>query len=192
MYKNHFKRLFDIILSLLLIIIIFPFLIIISLLLLIDSGYPVIFKQKRIGKDLNKFTIYKLRTINRKFNKINSSKLQNTIRKLSLDEFPQLINVLIGNMSLIGPRPLVPRYLNYYTKRQLLRHKVYPGMTGLAQINGRNLNSWLRTFAYDLYYVKNVSFLLDIKIFFCTLRTLFSFKSSDFKSTGKNSFDKKY
>ena len=191
MYKNHFKRLFDITLSLLLISFTLPFLIIISLSLLIDSGFPIIFKQKRIGKDLNKFTIFKFRTINRKFNKVNSSKLQNIIRKSSLDEFPQLINVLVGNMSLIGPRPLVPRYLKYYTKRQLLRHKVSPGMTGLAQINGRNLNSWLRTFSYDLYYIKNISFLLDIKIFFCTLRTLFSFESSDFKSTDRKSFDKK-
>ena len=191
MYKNYFKRLFDIIISLLLIILTFPFLIIISSLLLIDSGHPVIFKQKRIGKDLNKFTIYKFRTINRKFNNVNSSKLQDIIRKLSLDELPQLLNVLIGDMSLIGPRPLVPRYLNYYTKRQLLRHKVYPGITGLAQINGRNLNSWLRTFAYDLYYAKNVSFLLDLKIFFCTFKSLLNFETSDFRSTNRNSFDKK-
>ena len=114
MYKNYFKRLFDIILSLLLIILILPFLIILSLLLLIDSGYPVIFKQKRIGKNLNKFTIYKFKTINRKFNQVNSSKLQNVIRKLSLDEFPQLINVLIGNMSLVGPRPHLPEEVAKY------------------------------------------------------------------------------
>ena len=187
-YKKYFKRIVDLFFSFFFIIIFSPIFLIIGIILFIDSGRPIFFLQPRPGLNAKIFTIIKFRTINFDKNKSYSSKIQNFLRLTSLDEIPQFFNVLKGDMSLIGPRPLIVQYLLSYSKRQNNRHKVKPGITGWAQINGRNSNSWNKTFARDLWYVKNISFLIDLKIFLYTIFIIFDFKKSDFKNNKKKSF----
>ena len=173
------KRLFDIILSSILLIILFPLLIIISILIFLLNGYPIIFSQSRPGLNNGLFKIYKFRTmINITNNSIYSETKRITtfgkfLRNYSIDEIPELFNVLKGDMSFVGPRPLLPEYLDLYNKNQIRRHNVKPGITGWAQINGRNSLSWSEKFEYDIWYVNNQTFLLDIKIIFITITKLF-------------------
>ena len=176
MYKNIIKPLLDKILSLILLIIFSPFIMIVALLIYLKMGKPIFFKQKRPGKDGKIFTIYKFRTMTNDKDK-NGDLLPDherlkgigkIIRSLSLDELPQLFNVLKGDMSFIGPRPLLIEYLPLYNDRQKKRHDVKPGITGWAQINGRNAISWEQKFEYDVWYVEHQSFLLDMKIFWLT------------------------
>ncbi len=173
------KRLFDIILSSILLISLLPILIIISILIFLLNGYPIIFSQSRPGLNNGLFKIYKFRTmINIRNNSIYSETKRITtfgkfLRNYSIDELPELFNVLKGDMSFVGPRPLLPEYLNLYNKNQIKRHSVKPGITGWAQINGRNSLSWSEKFEYDIWYVNNQTFLLDIKIIFITIIKLF-------------------
>ncbi len=170
------KGLFDRALALVLIILFAPFFIIISLAILIKMGRPILFKQKRPGLHEEIFGIYKFRTMSDERDK-NGELLADEkrlvgigrfIRSTSLDELPQLFNVLKGEMSFVGPRPLLIEYLPLYSERQKKRHDVTPGITGWAQVNGRNAISWEQKFAYDVYYVEHQSFWLDMKILWMT------------------------
>lgn len=170
------KRLCDILLSLIGILVAMPFLLLLFFLIWIRLGWPVFFTQKRPGRDGVAFKMIKFRTMTNERDAQGNllpdqdrvTKLGRLIRKTSLDELPELFNVLKGDMSLVGPRPLLLKYLPYYTEREKLRHKVRPGITGLAQVNGRNLLSWDKRLEMDVVYVETYSFWLDVKIIFLT------------------------
>lgn len=177
MYKNYLKRLFDICASILILLGTSPIFLITSLILLFQNEGKVFFYQKRPGKNQIPFNIIKFRTMNDKRDikgiLLPDNKRITTcgkwIRKLSIDELPQMINVLKGEMSLIGPRPLLFKYIPHYTLEQNRRHEVRPGVTGWAQINGRNAISWKKKFELDIEYIDNISFIFDMKIFFLTI-----------------------
>lgn len=185
------KRILDFILSLIALIILLPVFLIIGLAIKLDSKGPIFFKQERLGKDGEVFLIYKFRTMIDNAEKVGSgiytsktdpriTKVGAFLRRTSLDELPQLINVLKGEMSIVGPRPPVPyhphRYENY-PERQKQRFTVLPGITGYAQVNGRNNLTWDERIEYDIEYVENYSLLLDLKIIFKTIGYVFSSKS---------------
>lgn len=180
MYQKYIKRLLDIILSLIAIIITLPIFLITGILVLIFLGKPAIFRQKRPGKKEKIFTMYKFRTMSNKKDKdgnllpdeLRLTKLGKLLRKTSLDEIPEFINILKGDMSFVGPRPLLVEYLPYYTEEEHHRHDVRPGLTGLAQISGRNLLNWDDKFRKDLEYVKNVTIIKDFKIVLKTFYTV--------------------
>ena len=191
-YVFIIKPTIDKIASIILIFLFSPILIIVSLLILIKMGRPIFFTQKRPGKNKKIFTIYKFRTMNNNKDK-NGNLLKDDerlppfgsiIRKLSLDELPQLFNVLKGDMSFIGPRPLLCEYLALYNEKQEKRHLVSPGITGLAQVNGRNAISWEDKFNLDIEYVENISFLMDIKISIKTINKVIK-RDGISSSTGK-------
>ncbi|EMD0544302.1 undecaprenyl phosphate N,N'-diacetylbacillosamine 1-phosphate transferase [Campylobacter jejuni] len=175
MYEKFLKRIFDFILALVLLVLFSPVILITALLLKITQG-GVIFTQNRPGLDEKIFKIYKFKTMSDERDEkgeLLSDELRlkafgKIVRSLSLDELLQLFNVLKGDMSFVGPRPLLVEYLSLYNEEQKLRHKVRPGITGWAQVNGRNAISWQKKFELDVYYVKNISFLLDLKIMFLT------------------------
>ena len=177
MYKKYYKRLLVFIIAFILLILFSPVLFILTIILfIINKGKPF-YIHSRPGRYSNIFTVIKFKTMNDNCD-TNGQLLPDFkrctligryIRSLSLDELPQLINVLIGDMSLIGPRPLLITYLPLYNQQQIKRHDVRPGMTGWAQINGRNTLSWEERFDLDVWYVENISFLLDLRIFFITL-----------------------
>ena len=175
------KRLFDILCALGGLIILLPVLLICAILIRINLGSPIFFRQKRIGKGNKEFEMIKFRTMKDAFDKNGNAlpddqrmtKLGKILRSLSLDELPELINILKGDMSLIGPRPLLIQYLPLYNERQIKRHDVTPGLTGWAQINGRNSLTWTEKFELDIWYVENWSLGLDIKIFFMTFYKVF-------------------
>ena len=180
MYQSFIKSFLDKILALLLLIALSPLLFITTLLIIKKMGRPVLFKQKRPGKDENIFSIYKFRTMTDEkdsqgdllSDEMRLKGFGQLIRSLSLDELPQLFNVLKGEMSFIGPRPLLIEYLPLYNKEQKRRHDVKPGITGWAQVNGRNAISWKKKFEYDLFYINNHSFILDMKIIGLTLKKI--------------------
>ena len=181
-YKKYIKRFLDIFFSTVGIIIASPIFIIISILVLIFMGWPIIFKQPRPGKNEKIFNLYKFRTMTNKKDKDGNlltdekrlNKFGKLLRKTSLDEIPELFNILIGQMSFIGPRPLLVEYLPYYKKNEHHRHDVRPGLTGLAQVNGRNLLNWDDRFKKDLEYVNNITFIGDVKIVFLTVKKVLS------------------
>ena len=171
---SYIKRLFDILFSIILLIVLFPILVIVTILIRLVMGRPVFFSQVRAGKDKIPFIIFKFRTMKQDTSGINSdiqrlTGLGSILRKTSIDEWPQLLNILKGDMSFIGPRPLLIDYLPYYNFREILRYKIRPGMTSLAGINGRSHLTWEEQFEMDVYYVENISFLLDAKIIFKTI-----------------------
>ena len=178
MYKIFFKPLLDFVLSFLGLIISSPIFLIVFIALLLANKGKVFFLQKRPGKNEEIFKIIKFRTMNDKRDAHGNllpdeerlTTIGKLVRKTSLDEIPQLINVLLGNMSLIGPRPLLPEYLPLYNDFQKKRHLIKPGITGWAQINGRNAVDWEKKFMFDVWYVENMSFLLDLQIMFLTLK----------------------
>ncbi|MBO1121182.1 sugar transferase [Enterococcus casseliflavus] len=175
-YAKYFKRFLDILFSFLGLIILSPIFLLIAIIVKIKLGNPIFFVQIRPGKNEKLFRMYKFRTMidrndcygNPVNDELRLTKFGKLLRSTSLDELPELWNILKGDMSLIGPRPLLVEYLDLYDKNQRKRHLVRPGLTGLAQISGRNTLSWDERFELDLSYVSNISFLLDLKIFFVT------------------------
>lgn len=177
MYRKYFKRVFDIVCSLLALIVLSPVLLIITLLVRIKLGTPVIFKQKRPGLNEKIFTLYKFRTMtdqkdehgNLLPDEIRLTKFGKMLRSTSLDELPELWNILKGDMSVVGPRPQLIKDMVFMTDEQRKRHTVRPGLTGLAQVNGRNAITWEAKLQYDLDYLKRINFLRDIALIFKTL-----------------------
>ena len=178
MYKNFIKRILDIILSFLALVILSPLLILTAFLIRIKLGAPVFFKQLRPGKNEKIFGILKFRTMtdengNLLPDEIRLTRFGQFLRSTSIDELPELLNILNGDMSIVGPRPLLVQYLERYNEEQKHRHDVKPGLTGLAQVNGRNGITWEEKFHYDLEYVKNITFYGDCKIIFQTVMKVF-------------------
>ena len=184
MYQ-YIKRMFDFIIAIILIIIFLVPMLIIGILIKLDSKGPVFFKQERTGKYGKNFKVYKFRSMTANndvhdFSKQDQhTKIGNILRKLSLDELPQLINIIKGEMSFIGPRPWIPDYYENMTEYQRHRNDVFSGITGLAQIKWSNYISILAKINYDLEYVKNYSFIQDVKIFFLTIKTVLSKEGAD-------------
>lgn len=180
MYRHVIKRLLDIILSLTALLLLSPLFIVVAIMVRTKLGSPVLFKQKRPGKNEKIFTLYKFRTMTNQKDEngqllpdeVRLTSFGKFLRSTSLDELPELINILKGEMSIIGPRPLLVKYLPLYNETQKHRHDVRPGLTGLAQINGRNTITWENKFEYDVEYVKKLSFALDISIFWRTIQTV--------------------
>jgi lipopolysaccharide/colanic/teichoic acid biosynthesis glycosyltransferase len=180
-YRRILKRPMDFILSLMAIIVLSPVLIIVSILVRFKLGSPVLFKQKRPGLNEKIFTMYKFRTMTDEKdengellpNHMRLTKFGRILRATSLDELPELFNILNGDMSIIGPRPLLIEYLPLYNEKQKHRHDVRPGLSGLAQVNGRNSINWEDKFAYDVEYVENISFLSDVKLIVQTFLKVF-------------------
>ena len=181
MYRKYFKRILDFILSLIALIILMPVMIIIYILVRIKLGKPVIFKQERPGKDEKIFTLYKFRTMTDEkdengillSDEERLTKFGKFLRSTSLDELPELINIIKGDMAIVGPRPLLVEYLKLYNEEQRHRHDVRPGLTGLAQIDGRNSISWEKKFEDDLKYTKKITFFKDAKIIVKTIGKVF-------------------
>jgi lipopolysaccharide/colanic/teichoic acid biosynthesis glycosyltransferase len=171
------KRLFDILVSTLLIALLLPIILLVFVFIRVNMGSPVLFRQIRPGLKGQLFTVYKFRTMSERVDAAGNplpdgqrlTSLGLFLRKTSLDEIPQLLNVLTGDMSLVGPRPLLVEYLPLYSPDQARRHLVRPGITGWAQVHGRNTISWQDKFSLDVWYVENASFMLDIKILFMTV-----------------------
>lgn len=180
-YSVFIKRLLDIIISTIILVIFSWLYIILAILVRVKLGSPVLFKQPRPGKDEKIFNMYKFRTMtdardeNGKLlpDKDRLTKFGKLLRKTSLDELPELFCILKGDMSFIGPRPLLVEYLPYYTEREKLRHTVRPGLTGLAQASGRNTVDWDTRFELDATYVENLSFIMDLKVIAMTFKTVF-------------------
>lgn len=181
-YKKYFKRPMDFTLSAIALITLSPILLMTSILVRLKLGSPVIFTQERPGLNEKIFKMYKFRTMTDERNEQGEllpdserlTKFGRILRSTSLDELPELWNILKGDMSIIGPRPLAIQYLPYYSKEEKKRHNVRPGLTGLAQVNGRNTSSWEDRFYYDLEYISNVNFLLDAHIILKTISKVIS------------------
>jgi undecaprenyl phosphate N,N'-diacetylbacillosamine 1-phosphate transferase len=196
LYRNLFKYLFDFLISLILLLILFPiFLLLMLLLFVANQGQPFFF-QLRPGKHGKIFKVIKFRTMNNKKDTQGNllpdadrlTPVGLFVRKTSLDEIPQLLNVIKGNMSLVGPRPLLVEYLDLYNSEQNKRHEVKPGITGWAQVNGRNAISWTQKFDYDVWYVNNISFKLDFKILLLTIKKVVA--STDINSSTSSTMEK--
>lgn len=182
MYRTFFKRIIDFTIVFCVLLVIWPFLLLITIWLhFANKGAGVFFTQARPGKDGKIFKVIKFKTMTDERDADGNllpdadrlTKVGQFVRSTSIDELPQLINVLKGDMALIGPRPLLPQYLPLYSKEQARRHEVRPGITGWAQVNGRNAISWSKKFELDVWYVDHCSFLLDIKIVFLTIKKVF-------------------
>lgn len=192
MYKNVIKRVCDLILALLLLVLAFIPMIIVAICIKIEDGRPIIYKSKRVGKNGKVFNVYKFRSMKVDRQELHSNlsheqmvtKVGKVIRKTSLDELPQLINILKGEMSFIGPRPWIPEYYEWFTGEQKKRSNVLPGISGLAQVKGRNGISIFKKIEYDLYYVEHVSMWLDIKIVFETIVQVFKKTNAEISEQG--------
>ena len=179
-YALCIKRLLDILISLTILICFWWLYAIVAVLVRARLGSPVLFKQPRPGKDEKIFNMYKFRTMTDERDEngellpdeIRLTKFGNFLRKTSLDEIPELFCILKGDMSIVGPRPLLVKYLPYYNEREKLRHSVRPGLTGYAQAHGRNAISWEKKFEYDIYYVEHLTFLTDVKVIIDTVKTV--------------------
>lgn len=200
MYRKFLKRFLDIIISLIFILCFWWLYLIIAILVRMKLGSPVLFKQDRPGLNEKIFKMYKFRTMTDEKDKNGTllsdaerlTKFGKFLRSTSLDEIPEFFNILRGDMSLIGPRPLLVEYLNYYTNDEKKRHNVRPGISGWAQVNGRNSLSWEEKFKYDIEYVEKLSFLFDFKIVLLTIKKVLKREDiSDFKEENKEiDFDK--
>ena len=196
MYK-YIKRSLDLITALFLVIILSPIMLIAAILIAVNRDGPILFKQERPGKDGKIFTVYKFRTMSTVLRDKNGNELSdfdrmtkigNILRKTSIDELPQLFNIIKGEMSFIGPRPLLKEYLELYSPEQMRRHNVLPGISGWAQVNGRNTLTWDEKFAYDVYYVDHYSFKMDLKIFIKTIENVVS--QDGINSDSENTMEK--
>ena len=193
MYRLFIKRLLDIIISLVFIVLFSWLYLILAILVRVKLGSPVLFKQPRPGKDEKIFNMYKFRTMTDKRDSEGNllpdserlTKFGNLLRKTSLDELPEMFCILKGDMSFIGPRPLLVEYLPYYTEREKLRHTVRPGLTGLAQASGRNTVDWDTRFELDAVYVENLSFLMDLRVIGMTFKTVFGHTDQVAEHTNK-------
>lgn len=182
MYQKYVKRILDFILSLLGLIILSPIFFVVAILVRVKLGSPILFKQKRPGKDCKIFTLYKFRTMTDEKDEngkllpddIRLTKFGKFLRSTSLDELPELVNILKGDMAIIGPRPQLVRDMVFMNEKQNKRHLVRQGLTGLAQVNGRNAISWDDKFKYDLAYLEKITFFGDLKIFFLTIKKVFA------------------
>ena len=191
-YVLFLKRLLDIIISLIVILIFWWVYVILGLIVAINLGTPVLFKQDRPGKNGEIFKLYKFRSMSNATDENGEllpddkrlNRFGKLLRSTSLDELPELFNMLKGDMSLIGPRPLLVKYLAEYNLFENRRHEVRPGLTGLAQVSGRNAATWRERFIKDVEYVDNVSFRLDIKIFFLTIKKIFKREGIEYKDSG--------
>jgi len=191
MYLKHIKPIFDFIFAISILIITSPVFILVSCILFLNNRGEIFFLQKRPGKNETIFKIIKFKTMTNLKDKKGEllpdkdrlTKLGQLVRKYSLDELPQLLNVIKGDMSIVGPRPLLPEYLMHYNRIQKKRHDVKPGITGLAQVNGRNTISWNKKFDFDIEYVKNVSFKLDLIIILNTFKKVL--QSKDINQKGE-------
>ena len=180
LYSRYVKRILDFIFSLLLILVLSPLFAVVAILVRMELGSPVIYRQDRPGKQEKIFSLCKFRSMSDGRDENGSllpdaermTKFGLWLRRTSFDELPELVNIIKGDMSFIGPRPLLIQYLDRYNEFQKQRHEVRPGLTGLAQINGRNDIGWKERFEYDVDYVQNVRFSLDVKIFFATIGTV--------------------
>ena len=181
-YEKYIKRALDIVLSGIAMIVLSPVMLITAILVRVNLGSPVVFCQERPGKDEIIFKMHKFRTMTDERNENGEllpdekrlTEFGKTLRSLSLDELLELWDIFCGKMSIVGPRPLLVKYLPLYSEEQHHRHDIKPGLTGWAQVNGRNLTSWEERFEHDIYYVNHVSFLMDIKIVFATVRCVFA------------------
>lgn len=181
MYKKYIKRILDFLLSSIAILILSPVLLVLALLVRTKLGSPVLFHQERPGKDEKIFTLCKFRTMTDERDEngellpdsVRLTKFGKFLRSTSLDELPELFNIWKGDMSIIGPRPLLVSYLPWYTEEERLRHTVRPGLTGLAQVSGRNFLDWDRRLAKDVEYVQNLSFGMDLKVLWLTVKVVF-------------------
>lgn len=171
----------DFLVAVILLTVLSPLMLLAATLIAVNRDGPILFKQKRPGKDGKIFTVYKFRTMSTALIDRNGKELSDfermtrigkILRKTSIDELPQLFNIIKGDMSFIGPRPLLTEYLGLYSPEQMRRHEVLPGISGWAQVNGRNTLTWEQKFAYDIYYVDHYSFLMDMKIFFKTIENV--------------------
>lgn len=185
MYKHFFKRILDILISGIILLLIGWFILLVALFLhFANKGAGAFFLQERPGKDEKLFKVIKFKTMTDEQDAEGNllpdaqrlTKVGRIVRSTSIDELPQLINVFKGDMSLIGPRPLFPEYLPYYTEEERLRHTVRPGISGWAQVNGRNYLPWDDRLAFDVYYVKHLTFVMDVKVFFKTILNVISHK----------------
>lgn len=192
-YKRFFKRPIDLVLSLIALIVLSPILLIVGILVRVKLGSPVIFRQERPGLNGKIFAMYKFRTMTDERDEsgqllpdgIRLTRFGRFLRNTSLDELPELINIIKGDMSIVGPRPLLVKYLPLYSKEQMCRHDVKPGLTGYAQVYGRNLLTWEERFKLDVYYTKNVTFLGDVKIILKTIMTVIKREGIDSQETSK-------
>lgn len=194
---RYIKRIMDFTVALLLLVILSPLMLLATVLIASKHDGPVLFKQERPGKDGRIFTVYKFRTMSTRLYDKNGRELNDLermtgvgklLRKTSIDELPQLLNILKGEMSFIGPRPLLTEYLELYSPEQMRRHEVLPGISGWAQVNGRNTLTWEEKFAYDVYYVDHYSFKMDMKIFFKTIENVI--RQDGINSDSENTMEK--
>lgn len=191
MYAKYIKRILDFILSLIAIVILSPVYLVVAILVKTKLGSPVIFTQQRPGKDEKIFKMYKFRSMTSETDEngnllpdvVRLTSFGKLLRNSSLDELPELFNILKGDMSIVGPRPLLVKYLPLYNDFQKHRHDVRPGLTGLAQINGRNAVTWEKRFEYDVEYTKKVSILMDIKIILLTVKSVLKHEGIDSNTT---------
>lgn len=196
MYR-YVKRTADFTVALLMLTVLSPLMLISACLIAVNRDGPILFKQNRPGKNGKIFTVYKFRTMSTKTHDKDGNELSDFermtgigkfLRKTSIDELPQLLNILKGDMSFIGPRPLLPEYLELYTDEQMRRHNVLPGISGWAQVNGRNTLTWEEKFTYDVYYVDHYGFKMDMKIFFKTIANVI--RQDGINSGNENTMEK--
>lgn len=196
MYK-YIKRIMDLSVALVLLAVLSPLMALSAILIAAGNDGPILFKQKRPGKNGKIFTVYKFRTMSTKLYDESGRELSDfermtkvgrLLRKTSVDELPQLLNIIKGDMSFIGPRPLLTEYLELYSPEQMRRHDVLPGISGWAQVNGRNTLTWDEKFAYDIYYVDHYSFLMDMKIFIKTIENVI--RQDGINSGNENTMEK--
>ena len=194
---RYVKRTADFTVALLMLTVLSPLMLISAGLIAVNRDGPILFKQKRPGKNGRIFTVYKFRTMSTKTHDKDGKELSDfermtgigkILRKTSIDELPQLLNILKGDMSFIGPRPLLPEYLALYTDEQMRRHNVLPGISGWAQVNGRNTLTWEEKFTYDVYYVDHYGFKMDMKIFFKTIANVI--RQDGINSGNENTMEK--